>query len=141
LKRLGEKTLKPTLEKVEGVAEAEMAGGVRPEVRIEGDAGYLSAYGFTVESVIAQLQNANINATGGWIEDANQRFIVRAVGEFQNVEEIGDVPAGYKGNTPIRLREVAEIRETGSLENSWCAWEANPGSEFRSIRNPTQIRC
>jgi HAE1 family hydrophobic/amphiphilic exporter-1 len=76
LKRLGEKTLKPTLEKVEGVAEAEIAGGVRPEVRIEVDAGYLSAYGFTVESVIAQLQNANINATGGWIEDANQRLIV-----------------------------------------------------------------
>lgn len=136
LKRLGEKTLKPTLEKVEGVAEAEIAGGVRPEVRIEVDAGYLSAYGFTVESVIAQLQNANINATGGWIEDANQRFIVRAVGEFQNVEEIGDVPAGYKGNTPIRLREVAEIRETGSLENSLVRVGGKPGVGISLYKEP-----
>jgi len=118
LKRMAEKNLKPILEKVLGVAEAEVGGGLLAEVRIEVDAGYLAAYGFTFEQIVRNVQNANINATGGWIEDANRRYIVRALGEFEDLDDIGDVVAGYKESSPIFLREIAEIRQVPALENS-----------------------
>jgi len=118
LKRLAEKNLKPILERVRGVAEAEVAGGQLSEVRIEVDVGYLSAYGFSFEQVVTNVRSANINATGGWLEDANRRYIVRAVGEFESLEDIGDVVVGYKSDSPIRLREMARIRQLPALENS-----------------------
>ena len=136
LTRLADKTLKPYLEKVLGVAEAEVSGAVISEVRIEIDSGRLTVYGFSFDQVISNIGSANINATGGWIEDANQRYIVRAVGEFADLEDIGNVPAGYKNNTPIKLREIADIRMVGVMENSLVRVGGEPGIGLSLYKEP-----
>lgn len=118
LRRMAQRNLKPMLEKVPGVASAEVAGGLTTEVRVTVDALYLAAYGFPYEQIIGAIRSANINATGGWIEDANRRLIVRAVGEFKTLEDIADVVVGYKQGKPVALREIAAIQQLPVVEDS-----------------------
>jgi HAE1 family hydrophobic/amphiphilic exporter-1 len=136
MKHAAEKTLKPFLEKVPGVAQAEAAGGLTGEVSVELDAGLLAAYGFSYDQVMNGLRQSNIEATGGWIEDANRRYIVRAVAEFKTLDDIREVVAGYKGNTPIYVSDVGEVEWVAAVEDSLVRINGEAGVGISLYKEP-----
>ena len=107
LRQLAEKTLKPSLERVDGVAQVEISGGLQSEVDIEVDPQLLLAYGVDFNSLPQSIKNANINASGGWIEDRNRRYVVRALGEYEDLSDIATTVVGYQGNVPVTLADIA----------------------------------
>ncbi|MBE7558551.1 efflux RND transporter permease subunit [bacterium] len=108
LRQWGEKTLKPSLERIDGVAQVEVSGGLDSEVRVQVNPELLIAYGIDYNSLPASIRNANVNSSGGWIEDRNRRYVVRALGEYQRLADIGATVVGYQGNVPVTLADVAE---------------------------------
>ena len=54
----------------------------------------------------------NLNLPGGSVDDGNKRYILRTTGEFQSVEEIGEIPIALPAGGVIMLREVADIEDT-----------------------------
>ncbi len=108
LRQWGEKTMKPALERVDGVAQVEVSGGLESEVSIEINPELLIAYGIDYNTLPASIKNANVNSSGGWIEDRNRRYVVRAVGEYKQLAEIGTTVVGYQGNVPVSLSDVAD---------------------------------
>ena len=105
----------------EGIAAVEIIGAEEKIVVVETDRYQLEAQGLTLATVAAQIQASNINASGGSIVEKGKRYLIKSVGEFQTLEEIGNVivtrraaqTAGANAQnpetTPVYLRDIAEI--------------------------------
>ena len=57
--------------------------------------------------------NANVGA--GYIERNGEQYLVRTPGQVANTEEILDIVIGSRGGVPVRVRDVAEVREGQEL--------------------------
>ena len=57
--------------------------------------------------------NANVGA--GYIERNGEQYLVRTPGQVANIEEIRDIVIGSRGGMPVRIRDVAEVREGKEL--------------------------
>lgn len=89
LKHLAERTLKDNLEKVEGIASVSVSGGLDREIQVELDQGRMQAANVSVLEVIDAIDQANISYPAGSIKKGLYEYVIRTVGEFRSVEEIG----------------------------------------------------
>ncbi len=117
--KTAERTLKPRFERLEGVANVVVTGGLEREIRIDLDEPLLLAYDLNVSTVVSAIQNDNSDATGGWVEEGPRRYLLKAAGEFRNIDDVRRVVVTRRGNSPILLGDVANVyfapREPKSL--------------------------
>ena len=106
---LAEEMIVPQLEKIEGVAEVSAYGGKERAVVCRLDLDELSKLGIPISQILQVFQNENINLPAGSINVGNRYVILRTVGEFETIDDIGIVLVGYKETVPVFLRDVADI--------------------------------
>jgi hydrophobic/amphiphilic exporter-1 (mainly G- bacteria), HAE1 family len=96
------KVVKSEIEKVEGVAAATLSGGVEREILVELDQGRLIATGTSVTNVVDALANANLNYPAGTIKETFYEQLIRTIGEFGLVEEVGELSVSVdEGKSPF----------------------------------------
>ncbi|HOE10887.1 MAG TPA: efflux RND transporter permease subunit [bacterium] len=123
---LAYRSIGPDLERIAGVARAEISGGLIPEVRCRLAPELLTFYEITTEQVIQALTQANVSASGGWVEEGNQRYLIRAVGELQDIDQIKDVVVTYKGSVPIYLQDLGDIRWDFKESENFVRFDGKP---------------
>ncbi|HEY0020326.1 MAG TPA: efflux RND transporter permease subunit [Longimicrobium sp.] len=117
LKELSELVFKRRLEQIDGVALAQVAGGVEREIHVEVDPRLLESFGLTVQDVSTALKEANASAPGGTIRRGRYRYSLRTLGELQGTDEIGAVPLRKVGSKPdssgaqVLMRDVARVED------------------------------
>ncbi|MGP4768937.1 efflux RND transporter permease subunit, partial [Klebsiella pneumoniae] len=80
--------LKKKLEPVTGVAAVKVGGGLEDEIQVDIDQQKLAQLNLPIDTVIKRLKDENINISGGRLEEGSQRFLVRTVNQFADLEEI-----------------------------------------------------
>ncbi len=113
LKKLIEDEVKPRLERLDGVASAAVFSTDEREIRVEVDKNALISYNLGLDRVVMALAAENVNTPAGDVVERHEDLIVRALGEFNGVEDIRNVVVGLsqKGE-PIYLRDIAEVKDT-----------------------------
>ncbi len=137
-KEMAETVFRRRLEQLDGVAQASVTGGLDREIHVDVNPRLLDAYGLTIQQISQALAQANVSMPGGTILQGRYRYPIRTLGEFQNVDEIGDVvvarqaqgtsgapssasggsasaPSGGgaagRGFREVRLRDVATVED------------------------------
>ena len=133
LRRYADEELKKRLEPVAGVAAVKVSGGLEDEIQVDIDQQRLAQLGIPIGTVIQRLQQENVNISGGRLEEGSQRYLVRTVNQFADVQEMRDlfianvstdaqgnvaaVPGAMAadeavaGGTPVYLRDIADVRQ------------------------------
>ena len=101
--------IKEELEKIDGVASASVEGGLQREILVEVDQGKLQTYGISITEVSDAITNSNLNYPAGTIKESFYEYLIRTLGEFQNVEEIGTVTVKNKAQDDRRQSFEEEI--------------------------------
>jgi len=112
LRQVGDKTVKPALEQVDGIASCIVVGGDTREILVSLDRNKMHALGVGIGTVLMKLRGENINLPGGYFGRFRREYLVRTVGEFSSLEDIGSVILGHRGGIPIYLRDVGEVLDT-----------------------------
>jgi HAE1 family hydrophobic/amphiphilic exporter-1 len=113
LKEFSEELVKPRLEQIEGIGSAEIAGGVEREIQVEINPSYLTLYGLTIDEISNRIDAFNQNLQGGTINKGRFRYALRVVGEFEELDEIGEISIKTtQERGVIRLKDVAEIKDS-----------------------------
>ena len=100
------------IEQVGGVAMADIKGGLKSQIKVDIDMNRLQAYGLDINTIVRTLGEENQNLAGGETYEGVYKYILRTTGEFKTVSDIGTVVVALKeNNTPIRLRDIANIYE------------------------------
>jgi len=111
LRRFAEDRIKAEIEAEEGTAAVKVSGGLEDEIQIRVDQQKLSQLGISIGQIAERIRAENINLSGGRLEEGNQRFLVRTVNEFQDIEEFRDAIVAYVADRPVYLRDVATVEQ------------------------------
>ncbi|HQW77633.1 MAG TPA: efflux RND transporter permease subunit, partial [Dokdonella sp.] len=111
LRRFADDELKKRLEPVAGVAAVKVGGGLEDQVSVALDQQKLAQLNLTVNDVAARLRNENVNVSAGRIEEGSQRFLVRTINQFANLDQMRDMLLKVENGVPIRLKDVSDVRQ------------------------------
>ena len=109
-RRVADQRLKQELETVPGIAAARVKGGFEEEIRIDIDQERLAVLGISLDRVRQVVGSSNINLPGGSLRDEDSQYLIRTVGEFTAIGEIGGLVLRQSDNAIVRLRDVADVR-------------------------------
>ena len=113
-KELAENVFRRRLEQLDGVAQAQVAGGLDREIVVEVNLETLEANGLTMQSVATALDQANRASAGGTILEGRTRYPLRTLGEFRTVAEINEVAVAQQrtaagGTRTIRVSDLGRV--------------------------------
>jgi CzcA family heavy metal efflux pump len=103
--------VKPQILAVPGVAQAQIFGGEVRERQIEVDPVKLAAAGLTLDDVLAAAKRATALIGGGYLETSTQRIVIRAQPPGATLDALGSAVAGTSSGLPVRLRDIATLRD------------------------------
>jgi len=116
LRKIAENYLRNELTRLEGIAAVEIIGAEEKEVVVQTSPYLLDAHGLDMTTLGSRIQNSNITASGGSIVDLGLKYIIKGVGEFKSIEDIGNVIVtqrpeldGDQEMVPVFLKDIAEI--------------------------------
>ena len=109
LQAIAEDDIQPALERIDGVASVDIAGGYENEIAIDTNADRLAGYGLSVSYIAQMLAAENVALPAGEVQSGDQSFSVRADGEFSSVSDIANTLIPLPTGGTVRLSEVADV--------------------------------
>lgn len=111
-------TVAKRLVSIEGMAAVQRGGGVSREIRVILDPAKLQAQGITAAEVNQQLQQVNVNATGGRAEIAGSEQSVRVLGNARDAYQLGETQISLGSGRTVRLSSIADVRDIYAEQRS-----------------------
>ncbi len=103
--------VRPALSRVAGVGPISVTAGEVREVEVEIDPSRAEAAGLTADGIADKLTTSNTFATVGRADVAYRRYAVVVSGVAPTLQRLGDFVVGGSERAPVRLGDVATIRE------------------------------
>ncbi|MGI1677287.1 MAG: efflux RND transporter permease subunit [Cellvibrionaceae bacterium] len=94
---------------VPGVSEVDIQGGAERQIQIRIDPEKLAQRGIALSDVRNVIRSRNRDVSGGEVESGKRRYLLRTIGRFEEVEELPQLILAQRGNSVIRLGDVADI--------------------------------
>ena len=126
----------PEISALEGVASADLTGGLETQVLITLDPDAAAAAGVTVNQIVGVLQANNLTFPSGQLPTGGERIPVSTTGAFTSVDQIRDLVVGFTpGSTdpaapappmPVALSEVATVDEAAVATTGYARTDGQP---------------
>jgi multidrug efflux pump subunit AcrB len=116
------------------VAQTELIGGLRRQVRVELDAERLAHYGLSSLQVMGALEGANRHLSAGRVPDDNRDILVE-VGRF--LRDAGDVRAvvvAAPQGRPVSVGDVARVVDGPEEPGQYVSFGLGPAGASRGMR-------
>ena len=104
--------VKDRLEMLDGVATAMIMGGREREIQVRIDREKLEALNIPIQQVISTLRYENLDLSGGHITRGYTEYLLRTLGEFENLDQIRDTVITVRNQVPVYLKDFAEVYDT-----------------------------
>ena len=102
--------LKPSLERIEGVAEIDIKGGREHQVQVRFDPKALARRSITISELNSALRLDNVNASAGDLVNSRQDVRFRVLGQYDSLQPLRDTIIKYDSSgSPIRVSDVAHV--------------------------------
>lgn len=95
---------------VPGVATIATFGGEEKIYEVNVNPIELQNYNLSPLQVYEAIANSNINVGGDMIQKGTQAYVVRGIGLLESVGDIENILIEVKGNTPVRIKQVADVK-------------------------------
>ena len=115
LRDLAEFEVRNRLLAVPGVAAVERLGGYLRQFQIQIDPTRMSARNVTFDEVLHAVEDANVNASGGFVTQGGTEWAVRAVGRVQTLDDLRTTVVAVKERVPVMLGDIADVVEAPAV--------------------------
>ena len=109
LREIQDWVVKPQVRNIPGVTEINSIGGYAKEYLVAPNTEQLASYGLSLTDIMTALDRNNANIGAGYIERKGEQYLIRAPGQVQSVDDIGNVLLTAVNGQAIRVRDVAEV--------------------------------
>lgn len=134
LRLIAENIIKDELEKIDGVASASVEGGLSREILIDVDQGKLKTYGVSILDISSAITNANLNYPAGTIKESFYEYLIRTLGEFEEVHEIEEVVVKDK------MQEEEEQKQAIPFEQRLSYRDISKGAKLVLIKDVATVK-
>ncbi len=115
LTELADKTVRVQLERVGGVGEVRVVGGLDRAINVWIDADRLAAYQISISAIRQALQRQNTDVPGGNVTTGKEELILRTLGRYTDPRQFEDLVVANVNGSPVKLRDVGRV-EDGTKE-------------------------
>jgi CzcA family heavy metal efflux pump len=132
--------VRPHLLAVPGVAQVTIYGGDVRQFQVQVFPDALAARNLALTDVLDATRQASAIRGAGFIENDRQRIVVRAAGQVRSAAELGETVLASGQGTPVRLRDVARVREAAEPKFGDALINGEPGVVlviFRQLEGDT----
>ena len=112
LRHFVEKTLQPRFERVPGVAQFGVRGGLRREIHVDLNLAKLQALDLPVAGVVQVVQRENLNEPIGYVQEGRFEVLLRTKGEFGNLDQIRNLVVTTRQGVPVYIRDIATVEDS-----------------------------
>ena len=109
---LVDRKIQPELSRVPGVAQVNIIGGRKREIRVNVDAKKLEGYGLSIGQVQQLIAASNMEIPAGKIKTRENSTSIRLLGKIQDVEQLRNLTLASQNGVEIRLSDVADVQDT-----------------------------
>ncbi|KAA3630884.1 MAG: AcrB/AcrD/AcrF family protein [Calditrichaeota bacterium] len=111
LTRILEREISQRFEQIPGVGSVDVWGGIYREIQVQLKRDRLASSGLTADDVQAALRRENVTLPGGDMREGVNDMYIRTQGEFLSIDQIASTIITVIDGKPIRVRDVAEIKD------------------------------
>src|SRR5689334_7423381 len=115
LTELADKTVRVQLERIGGVGEVRVVGGLDRAINVWIDAERLAAYQISISSIRQAIERQNADVPGGNVTTGKEELTLRTLGRFTDPRQFSDLVIANINGSPVRLRDVGHV-EDGTKE-------------------------
>lgn len=133
---IADRLIRDRLSQVPGVANVDILGGQKREIQVAVDRRMLDHYGLPISAVTQAIAQENVNVPQGRIVGREEEYVLRTVGEFHDVAEIGEIRLALPDGGFLPLRALAEIRDTFEEARSLSRFNGQPAVQVDVVKQP-----
>lgn len=115
LRTLQDWLIRPVIRTVPGVADVVSFGGLEKQYQVLVNSDSLLANNVSINDVAQALEKNNANVGGNFIEEGQEQFIVRGVGQIKTIDDILNIIVKYRNEVPIYIKNIADVKIGGAL--------------------------
>lgn len=99
----------PQIKQTKGVAEIQLIGGEKREVRVNVDREKMKLYGVSLGQIAQTIKAANVEFPTGKLKNQDEQITVRLNGKFESVAQLANMILVSTGSSTVRLSDVADV--------------------------------
>ena len=127
LRQITETYIEKIIQRIEGVGNVEIKGGLEREIVLEIDPGRLKATGLSIMEIANTLKQNNLNAQVGSIEYGNYSLNARITGEYSSIAQIEDLGISRSpSGSIVALKDIGRILDAYRREYSLARFQGEP---------------
>jgi len=133
----------PQIKQVKGVAEVQVIGGEKREIRVNVDKEKLKLYGLSLASINQAIAAANVEFPTGKVKNTGEQMTVRLSGKFQSIAQLKDLVLSSSGTSVVKLGDVADVADNTEDRCPYVVSMVWKGlaSESKSKAMPMPLKC
>jgi len=136
LRTLADWTIRPALLRVNGVSDVIVLGGDVKEWQLEVNAEQMRQRDLHLEDIIENIGPALSNKSGGLLVQGGKEYPVRVLVAPSEIGDLQDIAVGSVGDVPVRLADVATLKEGPSPVRGSATIDGRPGVILRVAKQP-----
>ena len=110
LRTIADWQIRNRLLSIGGVSQVVVMGGDYKQFIVEADPEKMDYYGVTLSELFKACDHLNQNATGSFLNDFGNEYIIRGVIRTNNLDDIGNSVIKVHNGNPISINDVATIK-------------------------------
>jgi HAE1 family hydrophobic/amphiphilic exporter-1 len=142
-------TLRDRITVISGVADVELIGGARREVRIRLDREKLASKSLSSMEVVQAVQQGLRTIPSGRVKDAGREFTVKFDAEYETVTDIGSLEVANEDGRRCTINDVGrvemlteELRQKATIDGRDCIYiKVVKKAEANAVRVVDRVRA
>jgi HAE1 family hydrophobic/amphiphilic exporter-1 len=126
LTELADKTVRVQLERVGGVGEVRVVGGLDRAINVWIDAERLAAYQISISAIREAVERQNADVPGGNVNTGREELTLRTLGRFTDPRQFDELVIANVSGVPVKLRDVGRVEDGTKEQRSFSRLNGVP---------------
>jgi len=109
LRTIAERQIKQQLLSVTGVSQVVIIGGLPKQYQILANPFKMQYFQVSLDELLEASNSTNSNASGGFINEFGQEYIIRATGRSTDTVDIANSVIKIRNGKPVKISDVARV--------------------------------
>ncbi|MBY0587203.1 CusA/CzcA family heavy metal efflux RND transporter [bacterium] len=121
---------------ISGVSQVITMGGQRKQYQVLVDPSKLLKYNVTLAQVEQALREANLNATGGYLDEGSVEYLVRGLGRVTSLKDIESAVVLDNPGRAVVVRDIASVVEGPQIKRGDSSVNGFPAVVLTVAKQP-----
>ncbi|HSW39340.1 MAG TPA: efflux RND transporter permease subunit [Acidobacteriota bacterium] len=126
LRTTAETVLHRRLMAVPGVSQVTLIGGSEKQYQILLKPAQMHIHNISLQEVESALQEANRNASAGFVLRGGEEIIMQGIGRVSTPEEIASIPVAVRGGRPVTIGQIATAQIGEAVKRGEGSYNGRP---------------